>query len=246
MKTALLLIGHGSKDPAGQEEFSGLVRMVSGRSQFPLVQQASLKHVHPLIAEGIDLCIQKAADRIIALPLFLTNGGDMKKNIPEELEKGRKKHPQITIMYGPYLGVEEKLTEIILERIQEVSMTVPPSERGLLLVGRGSSDVDAPKDIFRTAEILKERLGYRTVHVSFTEIIRPTILEGVESCVDEKAKEILILPYIIFTGIIVGRIRDHVEQARYVFPEVPLHLGRYIGVHPKLADLVLQRAGEAS
>ncbi len=119
MKTAILLMGHGSRIAranAALDEIAGMVQAGTGCA----IVEVSYREQHaPNIQEGIDRCVARGAQRILLYPYFLFAGAHVLEDLPAELEEASKRHPRVAMILGEPLGVHPKLGEIVCERIGE-------------------------------------------------------------------------------------------------------------------------------
>lgn len=134
MKTAILLLGHGSPRPEANESLvrtASLIKMAGG---YEMVTAAFMEFGKPDIQTGARLCIENGAEKIIFMPYFLYMGAHVSKDLPAEMEEARRRYPNIEmIMTGP-LGEDPKLAELAVKRISQavtaghatVSKNFPP------------------------------------------------------------------------------------------------------------------------
>ncbi len=114
---ALLLVGHGSRRAASNDE----VRQVSERlgeragDTYGLVSCAFLELAEPSIPDGIEQCIQAGADEVVVLPYFLSAGRHVAEDIPNEVQGKIDQHPGITIRIAPYLGAADGIVDLLLD-----------------------------------------------------------------------------------------------------------------------------------
>lgn len=119
MKTAILLMAHGSRIPEANSavhEIAGLVKKMTG---YDIVEVAFREQHSPNIQKGIDACVAKGAGRILLLPYFLYMGAHVLEDLPEELHEAKKRYPHVDMAMGKHLGVHRKLAEVVVERIAE-------------------------------------------------------------------------------------------------------------------------------
>ncbi len=95
----------------------------------------------------------------------------------------------------------------------------------MLVVGRGSSDPSSNGDIAKTAHMLFEKRAYLTVEYAFQAVARPTVGEGMRRCCALGAKQVVVAPFVLFTGKVVEDIR-----------RVSAHAGAELGVLVLQAD----------
>ena len=113
----LMLVAHGSRNQAANDEVSRLATRVADLEQgnFDAVVPAFLEFANPDIHQGIERCAEMGASEIIVVPYFLAAGKHVTKDIPLELECARVKHPQISIATSQYLGKNEAMAELIIQ-----------------------------------------------------------------------------------------------------------------------------------
>jgi sirohydrochlorin ferrochelatase len=116
----------------------------------------------------------------------------------------------------------------------------------LLLIAHGSRRPEANADLEFIAAGIRERGRYPIVQTSFLELAEPGIEAGGTLCVERGAAEVILLPYFLSPGIHV--VEDLTEaRARLAerFPGVSFTLAEPLGRHPRLLDIVEERAREA-
>ncbi len=119
MKTAILMMAHGSRIAEANDAAREVAAMVRDMTGFEIVE-VSFREMHePDIQQGIDTCVAKGAGRILLMPYFLFMGAHVQHDLPEEIEEARKRHPSLVMEMGGHLGAHRKLAEIEAERIAE-------------------------------------------------------------------------------------------------------------------------------
>ncbi len=119
MKTAILLMAHGSRIAEANDAARAVAGMVREMTGFEIVE-VSFREMHePSIQQGIDACVAKGAGRILMMPYFLFMGAHVLHDLPEEIQEAKKRHPGLVMEMGAHLGVHRKLAELESERINE-------------------------------------------------------------------------------------------------------------------------------
>lgn len=122
--TAVVLIGHGSKLPYNRDVLEELRRRIEMRGIFKVVKVAFMQLNSPSIEETLRTLAKDGMKDIVALPVFLADGAHTTEDIPEKLkvtfegaweEIGR----DVNIVYGKPIGVDERIVDILLDRIKE-------------------------------------------------------------------------------------------------------------------------------
>lgn len=247
---AILFVGHGSKDPEGNEEIAIFVKGIQKQIDVPIIETCYLEFCLPDVDEGIENCIGQGADEVVIIPMMLLAAGHSKMHIPAAMDRGKEKYPGVKFTYGRPIAFHEEVFSILDTRMEEVGfhqeeLSRQPEETALLLVGRGSSDPDANSDLFKLSRLLWERLPVNWVETCFIGVTTPTVEEGIQRCIALGAKRIVILPYLLFTGVLMKRIQGWLEGFQNHYPDVEMVMTDYFGFHPGLQKVFLDRVEEA-
>ena len=117
MKTAILMMAHGSRIEEANNAAREVAAMVQEMTGFEIVE-VSFREMHePDIQSGIDACVAQGAERILLMPYFLFMGAHVLHDLPEEIAEARKRYPDLIMEMGSHLGAHRKLAEIEAERI---------------------------------------------------------------------------------------------------------------------------------
>jgi sirohydrochlorin ferrochelatase len=82
------------------------------------------------------------------------------------------------------------------------------------------------------------------VRYAHMELCEPSIPAGVRNCVEAGATELIVFPYMLSPGKhSTGDIPRMVAAAAEDFPNLDVRVTNAFGVHEKLAELILERAG---
>ncbi|WP_416150842.1 sirohydrochlorin chelatase [Salipaludibacillus sp. HK11] len=245
---AVLLVGHGSRDPEGNEEVRQIITQLKSQlDQSLLIETCFLEFEKPNINQGIEACVKKGATSIYVIPLMLLAAGHSKIHIPASIDEAKEKYPNVRFTYGRPFGIHEETIEICKSRIEEVGENIneEDSRAAVLLLGRGGSDPDANSDFYKISRLLWEKLDYKLVEPAFMGVTAPLIKEGVERCIKLEAKKIVILPYFLFTGILMKRLEAMIVDFERDYPGIEFKLAGYFGFHSRLKTVIKDRIDEA-
>jgi len=121
-KTAVLLVGHGSALAEGRKGLESLTDMVRGCGGHEMVAFAFLSRGEPDLLQGVRICVEQGADRILLCPCFLFTGAHVRQDLPAEMARIATLFPGLEWAVGEPLGIHPKLAEIVCERIVEASI----------------------------------------------------------------------------------------------------------------------------
>ncbi|MGQ9837152.1 MAG: sirohydrochlorin chelatase [Cyanobacteriota bacterium] len=220
----LLLIGHGSRDPEGRQAFLDLAQAYQARTPYRPVIPCFLELTEPSIAQGIQQCIAQGWQEVVAVPLLLFGARHNKFDVTVELDRLQTLHPQLQIHYGGPLGIRIEILQLLRERLSDLLAAQPPkipnSETVLLFVGRGSSDPEANAEACKLARLLWEGSGFRAVETCFIGITYPRLAMGFERALLWQPRRVIVLPYFLFTGVLVKKIEATLQEQRRLHPEI--------------------------
>ena len=116
-----------------------------------------------------------------------------------------------------------------------------------VLIAHGSRSPSANEEFAELARRVQARTVFQPVEIAFLEVVRPTVEEAAERCVQAGATRVLLLPYFLFSGTHglhdIERLWRELQRRH---PDVAFSVCRPLGVHPGLVDVVLDRLGEVA
>ncbi|NLF53489.1 MAG: cobalamin biosynthesis protein CbiX [Thauera phenolivorans] len=101
---AVILFGHGARDPAWAGPMRRIREAMLAEDPATPVELAFLELMTPTLAETVDSVVSAGAERIAVVPIFLAQGGHLKRDLPEMLEAVRGAHPGCEISLAPAAG----------------------------------------------------------------------------------------------------------------------------------------------
>lgn len=116
MTTALLVIDHGSKRPAANAMLDDVVLGLGLKRPGLIVEMAHMELAEPTIEMGIQACVDRGATYIVAHPFMLSPGRHATEDIPRMVAAAMTRHPSVEYEVVSYLGVHDKLLDVVLDR----------------------------------------------------------------------------------------------------------------------------------
>ncbi len=122
-------------------------------------------------------------------------------------------------------------------------------KESILLLGHGSPKQGA-NNLERVAEMLHNMLhaGCREncVKVAYLQFAEPGIMDTIKDRVEKGAKKIILHPFFLSSGMHVTRdIPEMIDEARGLYPGVTFIYTEPLGIHEKLAHIVMERISAA-
>jgi sirohydrochlorin cobaltochelatase len=243
-RPSLLIVGHGTVDADGVEEFLAFADRVRERAAELEVGAGFIELARPAVSSAVDDLVAAGARDVVAVPLTLLAAGHTKDDIPATLATERLRHPGVSFRYGRELGIRPELLALVGERIAAALDGGDPAGWAVVLVGRGSTDPDANADLAKIGRLYFEGRAHPFVEHAFVSLAPPSVPAALERCRRLGAERVVVVPYFLFTGVLERRIG---EQARAYAAEhgLEVQVAGYLGPDPAVVDLVLERYREA-
>lgn len=238
---AVLYIGHGSRVQAGVKEAVEFIEKAKKSINVPIQEICFLELSDPDIKTGVKRCVEQGATTISVVPILLLTAVHAKSDIPEAIEVVKEYYPNIHFKYGRPFGIHEKINAALLDRVLE-QVPYPQKDAAVLLIGRGSSDPDVKRDLTNIARSLESLHAFQRVETCFMFGATPHFEEGLEHILTTRHKQIFVIPYLLFTGILMNEIEERINQIPNGDKEVILCDS--LGYHTNLVDVLRERTTE--
>ncbi len=243
----LLMVGHGTRNPKGRQDLIDFANIYRNLDPSRPVIPCFLELTEPSIQDGVDQCVAQGYTDISVLPILLFAARHNKFDVTNELDKARARHPQVTFHYGRHFGITPAIFDLwqarlsLLDEIAQNPHKIAREDTVLLFIGRGSSDPDANGDVYKLARMMWEGSGYHTVETCFIGITHPRLEEGFRRSRLYSPKRIIVLPYFMFTGVLMEKISDIAAQQQSLHPEIEVAMLPEMGIHPQLIKVLRDR-----
>ncbi|MGV3264633.1 MULTISPECIES: sirohydrochlorin chelatase [Cytobacillus] len=236
---AVLYIGHGTRSKKGAAEASLFIRSVMKKVDAPIQKLCFLELTEPDIEAGFEYCVHEGAEEIVIVPLFLLAAGHIKQDIPEALAPLIKKHPAITVRMADPFGVQDSILDAIAELAADEAQPIRSND-SLLIVGRGSSDPSILQSFNSIKRGISRRLGIRNVQVCYLAAAAPSFKDGLDSICNEARGRIIVIPYLLFSGLLLSEVVREVNKKIKAGSSV--NLTDTLGKHVAIQNLVAEKA----
>jgi sirohydrochlorin cobaltochelatase len=96
-REGLVLFAHGARDPRWAEPLQRLRDRVAQRAPDVAVELAFLEHLAPDLAGGVARTVAAGATRVTVIPLFLGQGGHVRRDLPDRVDAVRRQFPTVDV-----------------------------------------------------------------------------------------------------------------------------------------------------
>jgi len=243
LNPALLIAGHGTRDPKGAAAFAALTARMARRHAADMpVAGGFIELSEPPLKDAVTELAARGQRDLVAVPLMLSAAGHSKGDIPAALARETGRHPGLSIRYGRPLGPHPVLLNLMAARIAAVAGPEPPA---VLLVGRGTSDPDGNADVVKVARLLWEGRDYEFTETAFISLTRPSVPEGLERCRRLGARHIVVARYFLFPGVLPDRVAEQAATFAAGHRDLDVRTTDVLGDCDEIAGLVEERYHEA-
>jgi sirohydrochlorin cobaltochelatase len=113
MTRAVVLFGHGSRDPQWREPMEAVARRIRARVAQVEVRCAFLEIEQPDLASAVAELAAAGAESVRILPMFLGAGRHAREDLPRLIEQCRHAHPTLAIDLQPPIGESPRVLDLI-------------------------------------------------------------------------------------------------------------------------------------
>jgi sirohydrochlorin cobaltochelatase len=113
-KHGMILFGHGARDPRWAEPFERLATKLRARRSEP-VSLAFLELMTPDLPTAIEKLGSDGCNGITVVPVFFGQGGHIRRDLPELLDRCREMFPSLTINCATAVGEDDAVLDAVAE-----------------------------------------------------------------------------------------------------------------------------------
>ncbi len=245
--TTLLLVGHGSRNRAGNAEIQQFASAWRALHADWRIDVCFIEHADILVPAGLDRAAA-GSRRVIVLPFILNAAGHVKMELPAAIAAARQRHPAVDFACTRHLGMGREILAVLqaqLDRLMQSLAMPDPRTTGVILLGRGSSDAGANGELARMSRWLFEDNDHELVDLAFTGVTWPRLETVVQRQQRLGMGQICIVPVYLFTGVLMERIHAQVARLRSQHPQTAFALGTHFGFDKGVFALLDARVADA-
>ncbi len=251
-KTAILLIGHGTRVPVGVADCNMFASGVAERLQRhvtdcascaaePAIRLAFLELALPTITGELIRIAETGVRQVLLAPLFLFAAGHIKHDIPALVEPILAERNLTVVLLQPF-GNEPAFAQVVSNRIRKVSSQQPID--AVLLVGRGNKDAAAQTDFEALARGVHANVPELPLTIAYLAGTGRPWQQALDLLYAIGKRRILLQPYLWFRGWLTTHLPEWVEDWQRDHPDAIIHIGTHLGTEPLLLDTVTARIAE--
>ena len=113
---ATILFAHGSRRPSWRRPFDAILARMQAQAGERPVRLAFLELCEPSIGAVADELVALGVDHIQVVPLFMSSGGHVLRDLPPQLEEVQSRHVGLQFQVEPAIGEHP----LVLDAIGEI------------------------------------------------------------------------------------------------------------------------------
>ncbi|MFB9908587.1 sirohydrochlorin chelatase [Allokutzneria oryzae] len=215
----LVLVAHGTRDPAGTRVIERIADAV--RARLPMV---------PVSVAYADVCQPRLSAVLggtppgpcVVMPAFLASGYHVRVDLPTEIAASGRPGVKVT----PALGADPGVVAAAHDRLLAAGWR---SGDAVVFVAAGSSNQDALNEVRRAATMLALRVG-APVHQAYVTTAQPSVPRVVAG-LRARGRRIAVASWLLAPGLF----------HRAVAAAEPDVVAAPLGAHPRVVDVIVRR-----
>lgn len=118
MSKALLIMAHGSRAGAANDEVRALAEQVArDHREYAAVSACFLELAVPSLLEALQQLEHQPVQTVYVYPLFFNNGRHVARDIPAQVAEARQRFPHLTIELLDYFGSADGLAALVGQHV---------------------------------------------------------------------------------------------------------------------------------
>jgi sirohydrochlorin cobaltochelatase len=256
-RLGLVVVGHGTADPVGAEETRQVAALVAGLLPGAAVELGFLEVIGPSIGTALERLAERGCAEVVAAPLLLFTAGHARRDVPDAVREAADRLG-LRVRQSDALGCHPGILSLTRRRRHEACAKlapVPPENTVLVVVGRGSSDPTAHRQLhdftLATCPAGNEPPTHARLELGFVAAARPTLAEaiahaaGADGGTVRDVRRVVVHPHLLFRGHVEEQVTRAVEEGRRAHPAIEWVQVDRLGADPLVAGAVVDRAVEA-
>jgi sirohydrochlorin cobaltochelatase len=210
----LLIVGHGTRNPVGCEEFLTLANLINQYFPKNPVEAGFLELATPSIEDALSKLAGRGCDRFAVLPILLFCAGHAKSDIPNEVQSAASKLGMTCLGQSAPLGASDFAVRLSHSRFLEAASQEPMvnlATCGLCMIGRGASDTHAIDEMMLLVEKRRLTTPVRWTTTGFFAVAEPTVDQVLFEASKTDCPTIFVQPHLLFEGQLTRELRDKIE-----------------------------------
>lgn len=125
MKEGIIILGHGSRREDANDEIREITTKLAANYPQSPCREAFLEFGTPSLVDAIEALLEEnPLEKVIIMPMFLTIGNHMHRDIPGKILRLKTTYPHVNFVFAKHLGPDPRIVDIAQDRITEASQLI--------------------------------------------------------------------------------------------------------------------------
>ncbi len=258
-KLGFLVVGHGTRNIAGQQQFQQVFAQFAQRITPELAELAFLELAQPDIATAVERLAEAGATHLITVPVFLFSAGHALQDIPRAVARAAVQHDLRCAGQSAPLELSDPVVELSALRFrQAVCHSAAPAtclqscekrfcpQVALAMIGRGSSSAEATEQMRQFARLRSSITPVAEMLSGFVFAQMPNVEQSLQQLAASSCRIIVVQPHLLFEGELVEQLREQVAEYAQRNPHQRWLVTQTLGTDIALAETLAGLAQEVA
>ncbi|GAA3093418.1 sirohydrochlorin chelatase [Pseudonocardia yunnanensis] len=232
----LVAVAHGSRDPRSAATVAALADEVRRQRPGLDVRVSFLDLSAPRLPDVLAGVAAEGHRAAVVVPLLLAHAFHARVDVPGEVARAARRHPQLHIATAGVLGGSPLLEAAALDRLTAVAGPLDDPGLGVVLAAIGSSHAPANAAVAQVADGWLRRFGWAGATAAFATATEPTVPQAIAALRRQGAQRVAVAQWILAPGLLPDAIA---RSAHAAGPDVLL--AGPLAAHPAVATLIAER-----
>ena len=127
MPADVIILSHGARDQRWREPFEALREKLQAALPGRRVALAFMEFAEPTLAAAADELVSGSSSHVLVVPVFLSGGGHVGRDIPVLVDEVKRRHPQLRVSVAGATGEEPEVAAAMVAAIARVARQEDPN-----------------------------------------------------------------------------------------------------------------------
>lgn len=243
--SALVIAAHTTRSEAGRQTVHALLARVASALPETDVRAGYAGLDEPSLFRVIDNALRADPDRhAVVVPLMIDADGRVYDELGVAIDTAIAAVGG-SASYTRPLGAGPTMRGAASRRIIEALGEWDAAETAVLLLGRGSTAIDANADHVRLSRVLWEENGFGDMEAGFIPVGRPGLPTALGNLYARGRRRIVVMPHFLLPTHSEAQTHQQVEAWNHRHPDTEVRVANVIGDCDALAAVVVERYRQA-
>lgn len=230
-EAAYLLVGHGTRNVAGQKQFLTVYQQFTQYLAPKLTGCAFLELAEPSIDQAVEQLARRGIKSIVTVPLLLFAAGHALQDIPAAVATAAGAYDMKVVGQTAPLELNPAIVDLSALRFRQAvcqAVLEPSCEEwcagsrckdvALAMIGRGSRSETAAERMRQFSALRRQITPVAELVTGFVYAQTPSVAEVLEMLSRSRCQTVVVQPHLLFEGELIEQLRQQVAAVQVESP----------------------------